>query len=266
MATYAIGDIQGCYLTLQKLLERIGYRSDADRLWLVGDLVNRGPRSLDVLRWARVQGDRVVAVLGNHDLHLLAVAAGKRKLKARDTLDEVLSAGDLPKLLEWVASRPLLYQEAGWVLVHAGLPPFWSLKEAGERALDLRAGLQTDREGTLEALYTGTTPCRDAEGLNDGARLRLTVAALTRMRACAPDGTLDLEFNGGLDQMPRGRRPWFEISTAPRTETVIFGHWAALGYHTGPGFVALDTGCVWGGVLTAYRLEDGAIFQVPNVD
>ena len=266
MATYAIGDIQGCYLTLQQLLERIGYRSDTDRLWLVGDLVNRGPRSLDVLRWARVQGDGLVAVLGNHDIHLLAVAAGKRKLKARDTLDDVLAAGDLPSLLDWVASRPLIHREAGWVLVHAGVPPFWSVEEACERGLDLRAGLQTDREGTLGALYSGSTPCCDADGMDDGARLRLAAGALTRMRACAPDGTLDLEFNGGLDQMPEGRQPWFDVPSASRSETVLFGHWAALGHRIGEGFVSLDTGCVWGGVLTAYRLEDGAIFQVPNVD
>jgi bis(5'-nucleosyl)-tetraphosphatase (symmetrical) len=160
----------------------------------------------------------------------------------------------------------LVHRDADWVLVHAGVPAFWTVDEALARAKEVEDRLRSDREAVLAVLYGGETPSADSPDHDEASRLRMTVGALTRMRACASDGTLDFDFAGSLGQMPPGLRPWFEVPSPPRGERVLFGHWAALGHHSGPGFVSLDTGCVWGGKLTAYRLEDGAVFDVPKVD
>lgn len=263
MSTYAIGDIQGCFTTLLRLLERIGFDPESDRIWLVGDLVNRGKSSLEVLRWAKGQGSRLVAVLGNHDLNLLARSEGLRPRKSADTLEEVLSAPDREELLEWLAYRPLLFREGPYVLVHAGLLPGWSVDRAEELAREAEALLRSDkRRALLEVVYRkdGTLAWDDRlKGLD---RMRVIVQALTTLRTCTTEGAPCADFSGPPELAPPGCFPWFEIpSRTNRSATIVFGHWANLGLRVQPGIIALDSGCVYGGHLTAVRLEDGTIFQ-----
>ena len=265
MSTYAIGDIQGCFDTLQALLLRIGYRRGRDRLWLAGDLVNRGPRSLEVLRWARAQGESVVSVLGNHDLHLLARAAGVAGTRKRDTLEAVLAAADREALVEWLRRRPLLHREGPWLLVHAGLLPSWTVAHA-ERAA--RAAEEVLRGAAWRALLErwGSGPAAPwtatEEALPPLQRQALTLHLLTRLRMLHPGGEPDYAYAGPPAEGPPGLVPWFSRWHDPHV-TVLFGHWAALGRHSEPGIEALDSGCVWGGALTALRLEDRAVFAEP---
>ncbi|MCO5170762.1 MAG: symmetrical bis(5'-nucleosyl)-tetraphosphatase [Planctomycetes bacterium] len=262
MATYAVGDVQGCWRTLQRLLDRVSPTSD-DRLWLAGDLVNRGRGSLEVLRWAARQRG-LTAVLGNHDLHLLARAAGTRASKGKDTLDAVLEAPDRADLLDWLATRPLLVRDGDRLLVHAGLLPSWTPEAAAALAAEVDAARAADRRAFLEALAAGPSPLAWREGLSPDDRLRLVVAALTRVRCCRADGTMDLDYSGPPAAAPRGLVPWFEApGRRSAGATIVFGHWAALGLVLVPGVVALDTGCVWGRALTCVRLEDGAVVQEP---
>lgn len=245
MATYAIGDIQGCHATLLSLLQKIRFDPRGDRLWLCGDLVNRGPSSLEVLRWARGLGDRVVAVLGNHDLHLLARWRGVVGAKPRDTLDEVLAAPDRDVLCEWLRERPLLYREGDLVLVHAGLLPSWTVEDAERLARGAEAELRGD--GIVSLLSRGP---RDP-----------VVGPLTRIRTVRADGSL-CDHAGPPAEAPPGCVPWFDVpSRRSRDATIIFGHWSALGLYVAPGLYGLDTGCVWGRTLTALRLDDRVIFQ-----
>ncbi len=262
MATWAIGDVQGCMRSLERLLERIDFDAARDRLWLVGDLVNRGPRSADVLRWARAQGDAVTAVLGNHDLHLLARAAGAAGAKKRDTLDDVLGAADRDALIEWLRARPLVHVEAGWLMVHAGLHPRWSAPRARALAAELEAGLRGEAWRTWIAQLVGKgPPWRDE--LTGAARLRSLLGYFVRLRTCDATGAPDVDFDGHPDEAPRGHRPWFALpSPAWADHTVVFGHWAALGLRLGPGHCGLDSGCVWGHALTALRLDDRRVVQV----
>lgn len=267
MATYAIGDVQGCFRTLERLLERIAFDSSRDRILLVGDLVNRGPRSLDVLRWAVRLGDRVEAVLGNHDLHLLARAAGLAAARRRDTLDEVLAAPDLEELLEWLRRRPFAVREAGHLVVHGGLFPSWSITAA--EALAAEAASVLGGPGGLDLLerLVDAPPLAWREDLSEAERLVCAVQGLTRLRVCRSDGTPEPGFHGPPDEAPRGTRPWFDLPERRGDEaTVVFGHWSALGLHLGKRAVGLDTGCVWGRELTALRLEDRAVFQVSARD
>ncbi len=257
LPTYAIGDIQGCFEPLERLLRRIRY-SRSDCLWLVGDLVNRGPHSLEVLRWARRLGGRAVSVLGNHDLHLLARAAGVSGPRRRDTLAEVLGAPDRDRLLSWLSSRPLLHQRGDILLVHAGLAPQWSVAEAASRARRCERNLRGAAGNQLLAAAEGAPPSTPLV-----AELAADVGLFTRVRALTRGGRMREGFTGPPEQMPRGCVPWFRFAgrkSAPWT--VVFGHWAALGLHLEPGVLALDSGCVWGGALTAVRLEDRAVFQV----
>ena len=268
MATYAIGDIQGCFETLTRLLERFRFDPRKDRLWLVGDLVNRGPRSLEVLRWAHGLGDRVTAVLGNHDLNLLAVAAGVRKGKPRDTLEEVLVASDREDLLEWLARRPLVHVEGPFVMVHAGLLPAWSVVQARKLSGEVESALQSGgRVGALKAMFEGGGTLSWDESLSGPARLNAVTNALTRMRTCTKEGRMCLDFSGPPDAAPADCYPWFELPTRfRRSVTVICGHWAALGLRLESNLMAIDTGCVWGRTLTAIRLEDREVFQEPLGD
>lgn len=263
MATYAIGDVQGCFDSLQALLERIACSPTRDRLWFVGDLVNRGPRSLDVLRVIRDLGEAATVVLGNHDLYLLMVASGWRKRGKDDTLQPILDAPDADTLLDWVATRPLMHVEGGFAMVHAGLLPQWSIAQARELAGEVEAVLASDARRNFLADLAGNKPARWSDDLQGQERLRCIVNAMTRMRFCTPDGQMEFKHKGRPDEAPRDYVPWFN---APRPRqagtTLLAGHWSALGLHRQPGFVGLDTGCLWGAQLTAYRLEDGAVFQV----
>jgi bis(5'-nucleosyl)-tetraphosphatase (symmetrical) len=261
---YAIGDVQGCFDDLQALLKLIDFNSARDRLWFVGDLVNRGPKSLEVLRFIYGLGERAVTVLGNHDLHLLAVAAGAQPLQASDTLSEILAAPDRETLLNWLRHCPLMHHDsaAGYTLVHAGIPPQWSLSDALSYAKEVEQALQDPSSGFLEQLY-GNEPSEWSESLNGWDRLRYITNALTRMRFCSATGKLNLTLKETAVTTDPQLLRWFEIEKRNTSgENIIFGHWAALrGKVNTPHVFALDTGCVWGGALTAMRLRDQKIFS-----
>lgn len=266
MATYVIGDIQGCFATLERLLEKIEYDPAKDRLWLAGDLVNRGPSSLSVLRWARKQGDAVTTVLGNHDLHLLAAATGLRKRKPQDTLEDVLFARDRVELIDWLRRQPLVHREGGFTLVHAGLHPTWSAARAAELGAEVEAALRGDDwVEVLRKIYRRKRRPWSEE-LTGTKRLRSILSVLITVRCVHGDGAL-CDFSGPPARAPEGCVPWFERRPVrPRSagpdDEILFGHWALLGHRIGKGWIALDTGCVWGGKLTAFRLEDREVFQV----
>lgn len=262
MARYAIGDVQGCMDSLERLLATIAYDPGRDDLWLVGDLVNRGPRSLDVLRWARAQGDRVTAVLGNHDLHLLARVAGVAKAKKRDTLDDVLAAPDRDELVDWLRHRPLVHVEDDWLLVHAGLHRDWSVDDVRGYAGELEACLRGDDWRGFVADTVGAAPRwrRERAGAD---RVRAILGYLVRVRMCDADGDALHDFDGAPDEAPAGAVPWYALSPrALARHTAVFGHWAAHGAAIGPDWIATDSACVWGGRLTAVRLDDRAMFSV----
>jgi len=264
---YAIGDVQGCADELRALLSRLAFSADRDRLWFVGDLVNRGPHSLEVLRLVKSLGENAIVVLGNHDLHLLALAlGGEREPRAGDTLDAVLAAKDRDALLEWLIGRPLAHQEPGGgdLLIHAGLVPQWSAARALELAREVEAALRRGPEAFLRAMY-GNRPDQWSETLSGMERWRFTVNVLTRLRLCTAGGRIDLKQKGGPPKAKSELRPWFEIDTrASRGTRIIFGHWSALGLVRAHGVIGLDTGCVWGGALTAINLDDDApLVSVP---
>ena len=258
MATYAVGDIQGCYEPLCRLLEKLQFSSDRDTLWVVGDLVNRGPDSLATLRYLKNLGDSCIAILGNHDLHLLAVASGIRTRKSSDTLSEVLEAPDCEELLDWLRCRPFMHRdpERKVTMVHAGLPPIWTLNKAMKRARKLEQALQgEDYHKTLKKLFKPDKPITWSPDLGPWKKLRLTSNYFTRMRFCDEQGRLDLANK--TSRPGPGFAPWFTFPESPwYDETIIFGHWAALEGKTGLKHIhALDTGCVWGRELTAINLD-----------
>lgn len=264
MATWAIGDIQGCNVTLQRLLARIGWRPGGDRLWLTGDLVNRGAASLDVLRWAvEHQGDLTV-VLGNHDIHLLARAADLVRPKSRDTLEELLAAPDLPRLVAWLRRQPLLHRDGEHTMIHAGLLPEWTVDRAQALAAEAETMLrQPDGAFLLELFQTRSVQPWD-EATTGIGRHAAVVGALTRLRTLTLDGRPCAAYSGPPASAPSDCVAWFDHPLRrSRGQRVVFGHWAALGLHVTADVVALDTGCVWGGALTAWRLDDGHIEQEP---
>jgi bis(5'-nucleosyl)-tetraphosphatase (symmetrical) len=260
MATYAIGDVQGCIEELQALLLRLSFDAAHDRLWFVGDLVNRGPASLEVLRFVRGLGEKAVVVLGNHDLHLLCVAAGYARKRDDDTLDALLCAPDAQELLAWLRGRSMMHVEAGHALVHAGLLPQWSIEKAQALAHEVEQALRaSDYRVFLSKMYGGT-PASWRDDLSGWDRLRVIVNAMTRLRFCNAGGEMELRAKGA--GAPPGFRPWFELR--PTSELpIICGHWSALGLKLSEKLFALDGGCVWGGSLAALRLEDRTLFQVP---
>lgn len=264
MATYAIGDLQGCLGPLERLLARIAFDPARDRLWFVGDLVNRGPDSLGCLRFVKALGDRAVAVLGNHDLHLLCVAEGFAKAGRRDTLEAVLEAPDRADLLDWLRHRPLMHVEGDWAMVHAGLLPEWTIERARALAREVEDVLRGARwRAFLERLY-GDQPERWQDGLDGADRWRVIVNAMTRLRVCRANGSLDLRFKGEPGEDDGGGIPWFRMpGRVSAKHAIVVGHWSALGLHLADGVVALDSGCVWGRSLTAFRLEDRQLFEVP---
>lgn len=265
MATYAIGDIQGCHAPLARMLDRIAFDPAADRLWIVGDLVNRGPESLSVLRFLRGLGEAASIVLGNHDLYLLMVAAGYKRRDGDDTLSQVLEAPDRDELLAWLRGLPLLQVHGGHVLVHAGLLPGWTVTRAQSLAAEVSAALRGPQGREFLLHLAGNRPARWSDGLEGWDRLRVIVNAMTRLRFCTVQGRMALRAKGPPHEAPPGTLPWFRVpERCSRTHTIVCGHWSALGFYREPGLVALDSGCVWGGKLTALRIEDDAVFQVPG--
>lgn len=266
MATYAIGDIQGCARSLERLLEQIRFSPSTDRLWCVGDLVNRGPDSLRVLRSLKQLGSSAQVVLGNHDLFLLAAAEGIAALRPKDTIQDILAADDRTELLEWLRRQPLHYHEGSYFMVHAGLLPQWSIDEAAALAREVEAVLAGPDSGIfLQALFHGpVSPW--SPSLTGHERLTAITRALTRLRTCTPQGVLS-GFSGAPNDAPHGHLPWFRIPGRRNGDhTILFGHWAALGLHLESTVLGLDSGCVWGRQLTALRLEDRALFQVDYAD
>lgn len=255
MSRYAIGDVQGCHDELRALLTTIGFSADRDRLWFVGDLVNRGPRSLEALRLVRALGDNATVVLGNHDLHLLAVACGCRSARRSDTLDEVLAAPDRDTLLEWLATRPLAHSEAGDLLVHAGVVPQWTVETTLTLAREVEFALRDDPRDLFDHMY-GDEPDQWSAGLAGTDRLRFAINVLTRLRVCTHDGRINLRLKGKPPAADSGWLPWFDVqSRSTRAARVVFGHWSALGLIVRDDVIGLDSGCVWGGALTAIDLD-----------
>jgi bis(5'-nucleosyl)-tetraphosphatase (symmetrical) len=266
VARYAIGDIQGCMASLERLLTLINF-SNHDHLWLVGDLVNRGPRSLDVLRWVREHEDSITCVLGNHDLHLLARAAGAAPARKRDTLDEVLAAPDCDRLVDWLRARPLVHVDRSFLLVHAGLHPSWTADLAQRLGGEIERELRGPSWRAFLAQIGGGPPPRWDPRLGGGDRWRAILGYLVRARTLRADGRVEASFDGPPTQAPPGCVPWFAMpNPAWATHTVVFGHWAALGLAIGPRHLGLDTGCVWGKTLTAIRLDDRMVFQIKAVE
>ncbi|MNQ72654.1 Bis(5'-nucleosyl)-tetraphosphatase, symmetrical [compost metagenome] len=262
MATYAVGDLQGCLEPLQCLLKRVAFDPAKDHLWLVGDLVNRGPQSLETLRFLYSIRQSLVCVLGNHDLHLLAAGKNIERLKKADTLREILDAPDSKDLLEWLRQQKLLHydEQRDMVLVHAGIPPQWSLRKAIKYAAEVETALRDDNlfAPYLDGMY-GSEPAKWDNDLNGVTRLRVITNYFTRMRFCTREGKLDLKSKEGIDTAPPGYAPWFKHKERKtRGQKIIFGHWAALeGQCSEPGIFALDTGCVWGGAMTLMNIDTG---------
>ena len=269
MATYAIGDVQGCFGSLMALVEALQFDSTRDRLWFTGDLVNRGPRSLETLRFVRDLGERAITVLGNHDLHLLGVACGSRRLKSGDTITDVLEAPDRDDLISWLRCRPLLHRDAGRgvSMVHAGLPPQWTLSAAQACAAAVEAGLRrADIKKLLRQMSDNGTDAW-SESLPHTEQAGYILNCLTRMRYCDALGRLELKEKGSPDSQREPYLPWFAVpGRLHASETLVFGHWASLGVCNEPGVHALDTGCVWGGALTALCLETWERTSVPCHD
>jgi len=257
MATYAIGDIQGCFDSLTRLLERCAFDPAQDKLWLVGDLVNRGPRSLETLRLVRDLGSAAITVLGNHDLSLLMAAEGFGKRGKGDTFDDILAAPDRDELLDWLRRQALCHVENGFCLVHAGLLPQWTAVEARALAAEVECALTGANWREFMANMWGSEPASWRDDLEGWPRLRVIVNAMTRMRFCST-------VKGEVAKAPKGCVPWFQVPGRRSADTVLItGHWSALGLKILPNLLAIDSGCLWGGPLTAIRLEDRAIFQVP---
>lgn len=272
MPTYAIGDIQGCYEELLDLLDKIKFDQTRDRLWFTGDLVNRGPQSLDVLRFVKQLGDQAVVTLGNHDLHLLAVALQQENIRDKDTVDEILAAPDRTELLDWLRSRPLLHHDTdpGFTLIHAGLAPQWDLIQARELAREVEQALTAENSNEFFAQMYGNTPECWSDDLAGWNRLRVIVNAFTRLRYCDAAGHLALKAKGPPGTQPEMYQPWFTIpARRTRNEKILFGHWSTVYSGNIKNFqeynvYPLDTGCLWGGSLTALRLEDETWFSVPS--
>ncbi len=263
MATYAIGDVQGSFDELQALLGEFGFDRAKDSLWFVGDLVNRGPASLATLRFVRDLGDRAVTVLGNHDLHLLALAQGSVKAREDDTLGEVIAAPDRDGLLDWLRHRPMAHVFANYALVHAGLLPQWDVATAKALAGEVETELRGPRHKEFLAQLYGSRPDRWNDKLRGIDRLRVIVNAMTRLRFCTPEGVMEFHAKGEMAEAPAGHLPWFEVPGRKSADhTVVCGHWSALGLRVAPNLLALDSGCVWGGKLSAVRLEDRRLYQV----
>ncbi|MBT8491420.1 MAG: symmetrical bis(5'-nucleosyl)-tetraphosphatase [Deltaproteobacteria bacterium] len=263
MSTFAIGDVHGCFSTLEALFDRLEFDEENDDLWMVGDLINRGPRSLDALRWAKRMserlGSRFVVVLGNHELHLLAADRGWAKERGKDTLGDILAAPDRDELVAWVARWPVLHRQGDRILVHAGLLPEWTAEQAEKWARRVESGLAKPKRAR-ELLR------RAGKGADTADPEWRALGALTRLRALTATGEF-CDYTGPPDETPVGCTPWFRRSDRKtRDQTIVAGHWAANGLRLEPGLVVLDSGAFWGGLLSAVRLDDGEVYQQPNLD
>lgn len=265
MTTYAIGDIQGCYHAFQALLQRIRFDTKSDQLWLVGDLVNRGNGSLEILRWCYAHQENLRVVLGNHDLHALVVAEGIVAPHKGDTLDALLAADDSDILLNWLRHQHLMYQEDNYLMVHAGLLPQWTAEQALDYAAEVERALQSDDYLYFLRHMYGNLPDQWDDELTGIDRLRVITNAATRLRICTLQGQMEFKFKGELQDVPAGFMPWFDVpDRAAQDAQVIFGHWSALGLQQRDNIYALDTGCLWGGKLTAMNVHTKAIVQVDS--
>ena len=263
MATYAIGDVQGCFSAMQRLLDNIRFDAARDRLWFVGDLVNRGPDSLATLRFVKNLGDRAITVLGNHDLHLLMVAEDCAKPLKNDTLQEVLEAPDRKELLDWLRCQRMMYADGGFVMVHAGLLPSWSLEKALSLAREVEDALRGENYRELVERMYGNHPPQWRDDLTGIDRLRVIINAMTRLRVCTEQGVMEFAHKGKPENAPHGYLPWYDVpGRVNRDATIICGHWSALGLFLRDNLLALDTGCLWGGNLSAVCLENRRVFQV----
>ena len=264
MATYAVGDIQGCFHSFQSLLKKIQFNPARDKLWLVGDLINRGSGSLAVLRWMFEHQTSIITVLGNHDLHTLVVAEGFVSSHRSDTIQALLDAPDANELLTWLRHQPLLHLEHDHLMVHAGLLPEWTANKSQVLALEVHEALSANNyRDFLKHMY-GNQPVKWDDALTGWDRLRVITNAMTRLRVCSQAGEMEFKFKGELVNRPEGYAPWFEVLSRASSDTpIIFGHWSALGLHIANNLYGLDTGCLWGGALTALRLDDKSVFQVP---
>jgi bis(5'-nucleosyl)-tetraphosphatase (symmetrical) len=267
MATWAIGDVHGCWLTLQRLLESIEWDRDHDSLWFVGDLVNRGPSSLDVVRWAYENRSRLVTVLGNHDLHLLARSLDAAKPREEDTLDEILDAPDREELLAWLRSRPLMHRFGPYVMVHAGLAPDWNIELTTGLAGAIAKRIEgADGDEMIRKLYANRRVAWAVDLCGD-EQLAAATAIFTRTRMVDSKGRAQLDFAGPPGTAPDGWKPWY-VKSAVRSQgyRLLFGHWAQFGFYRAHDAVCLDSGCAYGGRLTALCLNDGRVVQEPAID
>jgi bis(5'-nucleosyl)-tetraphosphatase (symmetrical) len=256
MAHYLIGDIQGCDAPLARLLQKIAFSPSRDTLYVLGDLVNRGPASAAVLRRLMAYGDAARCLLGNHDLSLLAVAHGHRAPHRNDTMDDILGAPDRDALLDWLRHRSMALHAHGILMVHGGVLPQWDLRQALALAAEVEAVLRGPELAGFLAQMWGNQPDHWEDGLAGADRWRVIVNALTRLRFCTPEGVMDLRASGGLHQAPPGMLPWFQVPDRRTAGVPIaFGHWSTLGFLQRPDILSLDTGCVWGGCLSALRLD-----------
>ena len=261
MTTYAIGDVQGCYDELRTLLDTLRFDPAADTLWLVGDLVNRGPKSAETLRFVQGLGDAAVTVLGNHDLALLVVAAGVKKPHRGDTIDDILSAPDRDELLAFLRTRKLFHAEGGYAMVHAGLLPQWTIEQALALSREVEARLAANDADLFRNMY-GNTPVAWDDSLTGYDRLRVIINAMTRARLVDADGRMEFSHKTGLDGAPAGYMPWFDAPGRRSAATpIVCGHWAALGVVLRDDLLSIDSGCVWGRRLSALRLSDRRLFQ-----
>lgn len=269
MRTFAIGDVQGCYRELRLLLARLDYIDGVDQLWFVGDLVNRGPASADVVRFVRDLGDKAVCVLGNHDLHLLAVAHGFAQPGKNDTLTDILDAPDASELVEWFHQQPLYHEDASLnaVMVHAGIYPGWTLQQAALLSTEITGLLRRHQLHELFTAMYGNKPKRWRDDLTGAKRRRFIINAFTRMRMVGADLSLEFSLKGPPTEAANAAlKPWFEINAGlPNSRRIVFGHWSALGAGKFGNAIALDSGCVWGNTLTAVQL-DSEVCEFTSVD
>lgn len=257
MSIYAIGDIQGCFDDLLRLLDTISFNENTDQLWFAGDLVNRGPKSLETLRFVKSLGNSAITVLGNHDMHLLAESCNQKTPTKRSCLSLVLEASDRDELINWLRHRPLFHHNEDFCLVHAGVPPQWNLAKTKKMAIIAEQALRSPNYADFLRQMYGNKPNIWSPALKGVSRLRFIINCFTRMRFCDAQGRLDFANSGAIGSQTKGLMPWFEVPNRRNADMcIIFGHWSTLGFYEGPNCYGIDTGCIWGGQLTALKLGE----------